>query len=258
MKNIALITGASSGIGAELARVHAKQGGDLILVARNKSKLEELADELRVAYSVETMVIVADLSDAAAPQAIFDEVQASGNVLDILINNAGFGGRGLFHEQEWSAHKAMLSVNIDALTHLSHLFLPGMVERGNGRVLNVSSTASLIPGPMQSVYHATKAYVTFLSNGMAEELRDSGVTVTALLPGATETGFAKRADMDGTEGFAKTASASDVAQTGYEAMLKGQLEVIEGLTRSQKIMMMMVPFMPKNMLLKQLRQFAQK
>lgn len=258
MQNTALITGASSGIGLEFAKIHAERGGDLVLVARSEDKLRRLADELSKAHRIQSLVIVADLADPAAPQAVFDQVEKAGVDVDILINNAGFGGRGKFHEQDWSAHKSMLAVNIDALTHLSHLFVPVMVRRGSGRVLNVSSTASLVPGPMQSVYHATKAYVTFLSNGMAEELRGSGVSVTALLPGATETGFAKRADMDGTEGFAKTAAARDVALAGYDAMLKGELEVIEGLTTAQRIMMAFVPIMPKRVLLKQLSQFAAK
>lgn len=257
MTKTALITGASSGIGAEFARIHAQRGGDLVIVARREDRLNALRDELVAAHNVSVHVLASDLNDEAAPQQIFDWVQAQNIEIDYLINNAGFGGRGKFHERDWAADRSMIQVNIVALTALSRLFLPGFVARNSGRILNVSSTASLMPGPLQAVYYATKAYVTFLGNALAEELHDTNVTVTSLMPGATESEFAATSDMDKTDLFSKTASARSVAKDGYEAMLKGQLDVISGVPMSQRMMLGMVPLMPKKMLLKQIRQMQE-
>lgn len=254
---LALITGASSGIGKELATIHASRGGDVILVARSQDKLDALAAELSEAYGIEAITIAADLTDPDAPRAIFEQVSARGRDIDVLINNAGFGGRGKFHERAWTDDLAMIQLNVVALTALARLFLPGMVARNRGRILNVSSTAALLPGPLQAVYYATKAYVTSFSNAVAEELHDTEVTVTALMPGATETEFARVSGMDKTSLFAKTASARDVAQAGYDAMLAGKLDVIAGVTFAQKMMMGMAPMMPKKMLLKQVRQMQE-
>jgi hypothetical protein len=151
----------------------------------------------------------------------------------------------------------MINLNILALTALTRFFLPEMVKRNSGRILNVSSTASYLPGPLQAVYYATKAYVTFFSNAVAEELHDTKVTVTNLMPGATETEFARVSGMDKTSMFNKTASARNVAQDGYNGMLKGKLNVVSGLTSSQKMMMAMIPFTPRKMLLKQVRQMQE-
>jgi uncharacterized protein len=151
----------------------------------------------------------------------------------------------------------MINVNITALTALTYLFLPGFINRNKGKILNVSSTASLMPGPLQAVYYASKAYVTFLSNAIAEELHDTEITVTALMPGATDTGFGSTSGMDKTEMFQKTASAHSVAEDGYNAMLKGKIDVISGISASQKIMMAMIPFMPKKTLLKTVRKMQE-
>jgi hypothetical protein len=151
----------------------------------------------------------------------------------------------------------MINLNVMALTALTRFFLPDFVARNKGRILNVSSTASLMPGPLQAVYYATKAYVTFFSNAIAEELHDSNVTVTNLMPSATETEFAKISGMDQTELFNKTSSAKRVAEDGYNAMLRGKLDVISGVTGGQKLMMSMVPLMPKKMMLKQVRQMQE-
>jgi len=253
----ALITGASTGIGKELAIIHAEKGGDLVIVARNKVKLEELKTELEKKYSVKVMVIAKDLGTPSAPKEIFDEVKKAGIKVDFLINNAGFGGVGKFHEREWELDLAMINLNIIALTTLTRLFLPDFVKRNEGRILNVSSTASLLPGPLQAVYFATKAYVTYFSNALAEELSDTNITVTALLPGATETEFGRVSGMDKTSMFQKTASARTVADDGYNGMLKGKLDVITGVTFAQRIMFAMVPFVPKKMLLKQVRQMQE-
>ncbi len=257
MKKVALITGASTGIGRELAWIHAENGGDLIIVARRKDKLEELQKQLVSKYGVEVRIIVKDLGTANAPQEIYDEIKSNNIDIEYLINNAGFGGIGKFHEREWQQDAAMINLNIMALTNLTRLFLPDFIKQNRGRILNVSSTASLIPGPLQAVYFATKAYVSSLSNAIAEELRGTKVTITNLMPGATETEFGKLSGMERTEAFKTTASANLVALDGYNAMLKGKLDVISGLTFSQKILTAILPFMPKKIVLKQIRKLQE-
>lgn len=257
MNKVALITGASTGIGNELARIHAERGGDLIIVARRKEKLEELKLELEQKHSVKVIVIAKDLTKASAPQEIYNEIKNAGIEVNYLINNAGFGGRGFFHERTMESDISMINLNVVALTALTKLFLPDMVNRNEGRILNVSSTASFAPGPLQSVYFATKAYVTFFSNALSEELRNTNVSSTALLPGATETEFAKVSGMDKTKGFDKTFSARGVAMDGYNGMLKGKMDVISGLTATQKIMTSIVPLMPKKAIIKQMYKFNQ-
>jgi len=257
MKNVALITGASSGIGKEFANIHAEKGGDLIIVARSKDKLEKLKTELEQKHSIKVMIITKDLGKLNAAKELYDEVKNAGIEIDYLINNAGFGGLGKFHEREWEQDLAMINLNIVALTALTRFFLPDFVKRNFGKILNVSSTASYMPGPLQAVYYATKAYVTFFSNAIAEELHDTNITVTTLMPGATETEFGAVSGMDKTAMFQKTASARSVAEDGYNGMLKGKLDVVSGLTGSQKMMMAMIPFIPKKMMLKQVRQMQE-
>ncbi len=251
---VALITGASTGIGKELAKIHASKGGDLVIIARSKDKLESLKKDLEKEFKVEVYIIVKDLGLATAPKEIYNEVSKAGIKVEYLINNAGFGGLGKFHEREMESDLAMINLNISALTAITRLFLPEMVKRNSGKVLNVSSTASFMPGPFQAVYYATKAYVTFFSNAISEELHDTKVTVTNLMPGATETEFGAVSGMDKTEMFNKTASAYNVAIDGYNGMMKGKIDVISGLTGMQKLMMFMIPFLPKKMILKQVRQ----
>ncbi|MGB1580071.1 MAG: SDR family NAD(P)-dependent oxidoreductase [Nevskiales bacterium] len=254
MGNTALITGASSGIGKEFARIHAATGGDLVIVARSADKLDGLKQELEQAHNVKVTSISKDLGQPNAAGEIYAAVKAANLQIDILINNAGFGGRGKFHERDWADDLAMINLNITALTRL---FLPDFVARNSGRILNVSSTASLLPGPLQAVYYATKAYVTSFSNAIAEELHDTDITVTALLPGATESDFAKVSGMDKTSLFNKTASAREVAQAGYDAMLAGRLDVIAGMPFGQRLQLAMIPFAPKKMLLKQIREMQE-
>ncbi len=257
MNNTALITGASTGIGKEFAHIHAEKGGDLIIVARSKDKLDALKMNLEEKYKVKVMVIAKDLGTAQAPQAIYDEVKKAGIEVNYLINNAGFGGIGKFHERELKTDLAMINLNIVALTALTGLFLRDMVKRNEGKILNVSSTASLMPGPLQAVYFATKAYVTSLSNAIAEELSDTKVTVTNLMPGATESEFGRVSGMDKTDMFKKTASARSVAEDGYNGMLKGKLDVISGLPFSMKLMMAFIPVTPKKILLKQVKKMQE-
>jgi len=257
MKNVALITGASSGIGREFSRIHAQKGGDLVIVARRAEKLLELKNEIEQQYNVQVKIISKDLSIPGAPKEIYDELKNESIEIEILINNAGFGLRGKFHELPWERQHQMMQLNMIAVSELMHLFLPDMIQRNSGRILNNSSTASYMPGPMQAVYFATKSYVQFLSNAVAEELHDSKVTITNLMPGATETEFAKTADMEKTSLFDKTFSPKKVAEDGYEAMLKGKLDVVSGLTISQKMMMPMIPFTPNKILLKQIRKMQE-
>jgi hypothetical protein len=253
MKSVALITGASSGIGKELALIHAEKKGDLIIVARRQAELESLKMEIESKYGVQVKIIVKDLTKVEAPKEIYDELKKDGIEIEYLINNAGFGGLGKFHEREWKQDEAMINLNIMALTALTRMFLPDFVKRNRGRILNISSTASLMPGPLQAVYFASKAYVTSFSNAVAEELHDTNITVTALLPGATETEFGKISGMDKTSMFQSTSSARKVAKDGYKAMMKGEINKISGLTFGQKLMMAFVPVTPTKMLLKQVR-----
>lgn len=257
MKEVALITGASSGIGKELARIHAEKGGDLIVVARSANKLKLLETELKTKHQTNILTLIIDLSKPDAAKQVFDEVNQAKLTVDYLINNAGFGGRGKFYERDWETDLSMINLNIVALTALTRYFLPGFVANNRGKILNVSSVASLLPGPLQAVYFATKAYVTSFSNAIAEELHDTQVTVTALLPGATETDFAKVADMDQTPLFDKTFSARSVAEDGYKGMLAGKLNVLCGLTFAQKMVMKSIPLTPKKMLLSQMRKMQE-
>lgn len=250
---VALITGASSGIGLQLAHLHAERGGDLVLVARGREKLEAVKAEIEAKHGVKVLVVAKDLGHPDGPREVMEAVKTAGVGVDYLINNAGFGGQGRFHERPWEADHAMILLNVVALTELTRRFLPDFVARGHGRVLNVSSTAGMMPGPLQAVYYATKAYVTSFSNAIAEELRDTGVTVTALLPGVTETEFARTSGMDRTPLFAHAASPRDVAREGYEAMLRGDLEIVAGVTWSQRVMLAFAPLAPKRMMMRQIR-----
>lgn len=257
MKKVALITGASSGIGKELAIIHAQKKGDLILVARRLDKLEELKIELEIKFGITIITIAKDLSIPNAAKELYNEIQEMNVQVEFLINNAGFGLRGKFHELPWERQQQMINLNMVALTELMYLFLPAMVARNRGKILNTSSTASFMPGPLQAIYFATKSYVTFLSNAIAEELHDTNVTVTNLMPGATETEFAKTSGMDETGLFEKTVTAKSVAEDGYKAMEQGKLDVVSGLTFSQKLMMKSIPFTPKKTILKQIRKMQE-
>lgn len=257
MQNTALITGASFGIGKELAKIHASKGGDLVLVARSEDSLLEVKEELESKYSVNVKTIKKDLSNSMAASEIYEEVSKENIRISVLINNAGFGLRGEFDKMSLSRQEQMINLNILALTQLTHLFLQDFRKANNGKILNVSSTASFMPGPLQAVYFATKAYVTYFSNALSEELRDTNITVTNLMPGATETKFAKTSGMDKTKAFAKTASAFSVANDAYNGMLKGDIDVISGLTCSQNIMRYMIPFTPKKILLKEIKKIQE-
>jgi hypothetical protein len=226
----ALITGASSGIGYELAKLFAAAGFDLALVARRREPLDRLANELPPRHGIRTRVMVEDLADPAAPRRIHQALVGANVTVEALVNNAGFGLRGAFAELPLERQLALLQVNVTALTELSRLFLPGMVARGRGRVLNLASTAAFQPGPFMAVYYASKAYVLSLSEALAEELAGSGVTVTCLAPGPTATGFAEAAGNADSRLFRLgTMDAAQVARIGFEAAMAGRRLAVPGL-----------------------------
>ena len=226
-KGTALVTGASSGIGAELAKLCAADGYNLILVARRREQLAQLASAIGAQHGTQARVVTADLSDPSAPPAIF--AQTGNESIDILINNAGFGVRGAFHQTDWTEEARLLQVNVASLAHLTKLYLPGMVRRGSGRVLNVASTAAFVPGPFMAMYYASKAFVVSFSHAVANEVKGTGVTVTVLCPGPTRTEFAAAAGLEDTQLFRGPAmSAEAVAREGYAAMLAGRAEWIAG------------------------------
>lgn len=257
MGNTALVTGASSGIGAELARLHAAKGGNLVLVARREEVLNKLKSELENAYSIKATVIVADLAQPDSAEQIFAATEAAGIQIDILINNAGFGGHGKFHERDLAKDQAMMQVNMVSLVNLTHLYLQGMVSRNYGRILHVASTAAFLPGPLQAVYFATKAFVVSFSQAIAQELSDTNVTSTALCPGAVATGFVAAGDLNGVSTWDNAASAESVAKCGYDAMMKGELVKINEASLSF-MLNWVVPFLPKKTVLKMSQQTMEK
>jgi hypothetical protein len=226
-----LITGASTGIGRELALIAASKRRPLVLVARSEDKLSELARSLRESHEVRAELVPLDLSDPEAPAALLRETKRRGIEVEVLVNNAGFGSLGRFHETPIERQLEMLRLNVAALTHLTHLFLPPMLQGRRGRILNVASTAGLQPGPSMAVYYASKAYVLSFTEAIAEELRGTGVTATALLPGPTRTEFQSRAEMAGSRLLRLgMADARPVAEAGYRGMEAGRAVVIPGMS----------------------------
>jgi hypothetical protein len=224
-----LITGASAGIGRELAKLAAQDKRDLVLVARRRDRLEEIAAELRAAQGVTVTVIAADLGQATAPQEIFDQVSAAGLELECLMNNAGFGSVGPFVETVRARQLEMIDVNIRALVELCHRFVPSMLARKHGQILNVASVAGFVPGPYMATYYASKAFVLSFTEALATELRGSGVTVTASCPGPTATEFGEVAGNARTKLFRRgVADAAGVAKHAYRAMLAGEVVAIPG------------------------------
>jgi short-subunit dehydrogenase len=244
-KGTALVTGASSGIGAELAKLCAAGGYDLVLVARSSGKLTELAAGLSRDHGISARALAADLADPAAPQMVFEATR--GDTIEILINNAGFGLRGAYAETDWAVEARLIQVNIVALAHLTKLYLPEMLRRRAGRILNVGSTAAFVPGPFMAMYYASKAFVVSFSHAIASEVKGSGVTVTVLCPGPTLTGFVETAGISESKLFRGTAmSAAEVARDGYRAMMAGKAEVISG--ARNRWMMLGTRLAPRTML----------
>lgn len=250
MPNIALITGASSGIGRELARVHAATGGDLILVARRGDALAALKAELESAHNVTAHVIVQDVGGVSGAMALYQAVKSAGHRVDILINNAGFGGHGAHLHREFGDEQAMIDLNVATLVTLTHAFGRDMVAQGGGKILNVGSTAGFLPGPYQAVYFATKAFVNSFSQAVDYELRGQGVTCTVLAPGLVATEFVAVANLEGTSlAKQKAAKASDVARMGYQAMMAGQPVLIsDGPLRF--MINWVLPLLPRSLVVK--------
>lgn len=224
-----LITGASGGIGADMARIFAREGYNLVLVARSENKLRELATQLKQEHQVKTEVLAHDLVEPAAPEKIFQELAARNLPVQGLVNNAGFGEYGFFEDINLTRELAMMQVNMGAVVALSKLFLAQLPPGASGKILNVASTAAFQPGPLMAVYYATKAFVLSFSGALANELENRNVTVTALCPGPTRTGFADDANLNGSDLFAgNIASSEEVAQAGFKGMLAGDTVVIPG------------------------------
>jgi uncharacterized protein len=253
----ALITGASGGIGFELALLFGHDRYDCVLVARSADKLHALAARLESEFRVKTLVLAKDLSNPAAVDEIYEEVTAAAMNVDVLVNNAGFTVFGLFTQTDLDTELEMLQVNVVALTALTKLFLKGMVERRYGRILNLGSTASFEPGPLMAVYYASKAYVLSFSEALANELRGTGVTVTALAPGPTRTGFQKRGDLEDSRlAQGQIADAQSVALAGYRGLMAGKTIVIPGF--SNKLIPWVVRVSPRGVVTRVVRRMQER
>lgn len=246
MNHTALITGASSGIGLELAKIFAQNNIHLVLVARNKTKMDELSEELHRTYNINCTVIASDLSLPGSAGEIYKACMSKNIHVNYLINNAGFGDYGFFHDSNVHKQLNMIQLNITTLTELTRLFLPPMIEKKFGKILNVASTAAFIPGPKMSVYFATKAYVLSFSEAIHEELKGTGVSVTALCPGPTESDFFNKASMNeaGMVKGKKMPGSKEVAEFGYKKLMADEAVAIHGFMNY--ITANIVRFTPRN------------
>jgi short-subunit dehydrogenase len=252
-RKTALVTGASSGIGLDLAKRFAAEGHDVALVARSEGKLKELAAALEAEHQVRAHVVTADLAQPRAAETLVAALEARGIAVDVLVNNAGYALYGAFTETDLADELNMIQVNIVALTHLTKLLVRKMVARKEGRVLNVASTAAFQPGPLMAVYYATKAYVLSFSEALANELAGTGVTVTALCPGPTKTGFQARAQMEESKLVRgrEIMTSETVARAGYTGLMKGKTVVIPGV--GNRMMANAIRFLPRNTVTKLVR-----
>lgn len=258
MPNMALITGASSGIGMEFARYHASKGGDVILTARRKDALDALASEVQTAHNVTAHVFALDLGAEGGAQALYDQVKGAGLSIDILINNAGFGGQGRFLDRDLAKDIAMIDLNVKALVTLTHLFANDMVANGGGKILNVASTAGFMPGPLQATYFATKAFVKSFSQAIDQENRKRGLTCTALCPGYVKTEFADVSDLNGTDLVNNGGAMPDtVARHGYDAMMRGDLVTVNDAKLGFAVNWI-IPLLPRRMVLKMVQRMQTK
>ncbi|HUA39525.1 MAG TPA: SDR family oxidoreductase [Candidatus Sulfopaludibacter sp.] len=252
---LVLVTGASSGIGWELAKCFAADGSRLVLLARNSEALESLAGELRRRHNIEVSVMTADLALPETPERIFRELQSEGLPVDVLVNNAGFGAWGKFAELPLPRQLEMLQVNLNALTQLTGLFLPGMVRRRRGGILNVASVAGFLPGPGMTIYYATKAFVLSFTEALAEELADTNVTASALCPGPTITNFDKAAHINKAQRRIRMVrmSAKAVSVHGHRAFRKGQVVAVPGL--QNRLLVLLTRLFPRSMIRKTAAKF---
>lgn len=256
MNQTVLITGASNGIGLELAKRFAQDGAHLVLVARSEQKLHDLATQLKNQYKVDVKIMVKDLSKPEAAKEIYDDIKEN-STIDILINNAGVGIYGRFLDTDYHAEEEMINLNIKSLTHLTKLFLPDMVKRKKGKILNVASTAAFQAGPLMSVYYATKSYVLSFTEALENELRGTGVMVSALCPGPTETGFGNNAKLEQSKLFKKgVMDVKRVADIGYKGFLKGQTIIIPGL--KNRFLVGMVRLLPRKVVTSTVRRVQER
>ncbi|MBA3723596.1 MAG: SDR family oxidoreductase [Candidatus Levybacteria bacterium] len=256
MNKTVLITGASSGIGYGLAVIFVANNYNIVMVAKDQNKLEAAAATLK--SNTNTIItLAADLALAHAPDEVFKTLQSKNITIDILINNAGFASYGLFTENDLKDELAELQVNIVTLTHLTKLYARDMLTRKSGRILNVASTAAFLPGPLMAVYYASKAYVLSFSEALAEEMRGTGVTVSALCPGPTDTGFVKRAHLERSKLFqGENMQASEVAEIAYNGLLAGRAVIIPGL--QNKFLTSVIKFVPRTFVPKIVKQLQEK
>jgi hypothetical protein len=257
MKNTALITGASGGLGLEFAKIHASKGGDLVLIARSGDKLNQIKTELESQFGVDVHVIEMDLSKPNAAPEVYTETQNNGIKIDYLINNAGVGTFGFFNNLDWEKEEQMLNLNMITLTHLVKLYLPKMVEHKKGFILNVASTAAFQPAPLMSTYFASKAYVLHFTEALHNEVKSSGINVSALCPPATATSFFINAEM-GDSTLAKSKkmpTAKEVAEYGYKSVLKGKSVAVYGF--GNRIMASLIGVVPRSLVVKTARKMMQ-
>jgi short-subunit dehydrogenase len=248
-KKTVLITGASSGLGYEFAKLFAKNGYDLVLIARDKKRLSEVGNEISNQYHSEVIVIDKDLSNPQAAEEIYQFLHQKNIVIDILINNAGFATHGKFIELSLENEVAEMNLNMVTLTILTKLFLTDMVKRDSGKILNVASTAAYFPGPFMAVYYASKSYVLLFSEGLSEELKGTGVTISTLCPGPTKTNFSQRANVKNTLLFkGNVMNAEDVVTIGFAGLIKGKRVIIPGFLNN--LQATLAPFTPRTLLLK--------
>jgi uncharacterized protein len=234
-----LVTGGTSGIGLELAKIFAKNGHNLIIVARDEQELATTGTILKKSGQVKVLTVTKDLFEKDAPQELYDEIKSLGLGVEILVNNAGQGQYGLFIENDLKRELDIIQLNICSVVALTKLYLREMVERGSGKILNVTSIAGKIPGPWQAVYHGTKAFAHSFTEAIREEVKDSGVTITSLLPGATDTDFFNKADMLDAKNVkeGKLADPTKVAEDGYKALMSGDDMIISGFQNKVQIAM---------------------
>jgi short-subunit dehydrogenase len=238
-KKTALITGASSGFGLEFAKLFAKDGYDVVLVSRNPERLAEVAMDLKVEYGVRTVILEKDLSVPGSAKQLYDEVQSSHITVDVLVNNAGVSERGFFHETDMEKELSIIHLNIISVFELTKLFLRDMVARNDGRILQLSSTAAKAPQPLMAVYGATKAFVYSFSQAIINELKDTNVSMTVLLPGPSDTDFFHKAHAEDTKVYknSKLSNPKDVARDGYKALMKGKGKIVSGIKNKVQVAM---------------------
>lgn len=244
---MAVVTGASSGIGLEFVTLLAEEGYDLVLAARSRSEMERIGVEMQRRHGIRVRIVPGDLSDPANVDRIIEAIQ--GQPVDVLINSAGFGSYGVFEQIDWDLEYDMILLNVAAVTQLCKRLLPAMVHRRYGRVLNVASMAAFLPGgPYMAVYYATKAYVLSFSQALSSELADTGVTITALCPGPTASGFSRASGAEHSKVFSRPLpSAASVASFGYQAMKEGKTIAIPGW--QNKLIALLTPILPRTKVL---------